>query len=460
MKFFYRVLLLCVVFSAAAGLLPAQSQYRMAGYYPSWKSSVLPAAGLHMNDLTHVIHAFASPNTNGTFSVPGNIPDQALVSAVHKAGEKLLLSFGGASNNTGFDAIIMSPQLRATFIKNTVDFLTVNHYDGADIDYEGPSPLTAAQRDSLTMLMKELRLAFSAADTSYCLTMAIPVSPYWGVGYNFTALVKYVDWFNAMTYDYHGSWTAHAGPNAPLYAPASDVNDYSVDQSIQYLQTTRGIPGSKLLLGLAFYGKKFTASGMYAAQTGETDLAYTDVASAIQGGRWTYNWDTVAKVPYLIYAGNSSVITYDDSLSIAVKCAYARARGLGGIMIWELSQDVVSGGQPLLDAAAAAMKATPAGVEVVSGGVRSERYSLSENYPNPFNPSTTIRFSLPVASHVLLTVYNALGEQVLTLLDEDRAAGLHAVTLDVSGRRWASGMYFYQLRSGSFSQTKKLALIQ
>ncbi len=459
MKSVYTVVFYCIVVSAAAGVLPAQPHYRVAGYLPSWKSSVMPPLALHLKDLTHVIHAFASPNANGTISVPSNIPDPALIGAVHAGGKKILLSFGGGGNNAGFDVVIADPRLRALFVQNTVAFITANRYDGVDIDYEPAGPLNAAKRDSLTLLMKELRAGLGAADTALLLTMAIPVSPYWGTGYNFSALTTVVDWFNAMTYDYHGSWTAHAGHNAPLYAPPSDANDYSVDQSIQYLQTTRGIPGSKLLLGLAFYGKRFAAAGMYLPQSGVSDLTYTDAAMTLQGGGWTYVWDAVSKVPYLTNAAKSFVITYEDTASIAAKCAYARAKGLGGVMIWELSQDLTSGGQPLLDAAAAAMRQTAAAVPPIGGGT-PDGFSLAENFPNPFNPSTTLRFTIPSAAHVTLEVYSLLGEVMTTVLDEALTEGTHSVRLDVSGRKWAGGVYFYRLRAGSYAATKKMMLIQ
>jgi hypothetical protein len=69
---------------------------------------------------------------------------------------------------------------------------------------------------------------------------------------------------------------------------------------------------------------------------------------------------------------------------------------------------------------------------------------LFQNYPNPFNPSTTIRFGLPKKSHVILSVFNTLGQQVASLVEGEREAGYHEVRLDGSGL--ASGVYFYRIR--------------
>jgi photosystem II stability/assembly factor-like uncharacterized protein len=85
-------------------------------------------------------------------------------------------------------------------------------------------------------------------------------------------------------------------------------------------------------------------------------------------------------------------------------------------------------------------------------------YVLSQNYPNPFNPSTTIRYALPQRSHVTLTVFNTLGQQVAALVNEVQDAGYHDVRFDASGL--ASGVYFYRIQSGTFVQTRKLVILR
>lgn len=88
-------------------------------------------------------------------------------------------------------------------------------------------------------------------------------------------------------------------------------------------------------------------------------------------------------------------------------------------------------------------------------------YSLSQNYPNPFNPSTTIEYTLPQAEHVTLKVFDALGRDVATLVDEYKQPGNYNAILNVEtlhATSLPSGVYFYQLRAGSFVETKKLVL--
>ncbi len=97
-------------------------------------------------------------------------------------------------------------------------------------------------------------------------------------------------------------------------------------------------------------------------------------------------------------------------------------------------------------------------------GVEEEReevpaaYKLAQNYPNPFNPSTTIRYAIPQAESVTLQVFDILGRHVSTSVDEVMPAGEQAVQFNASGL--ASGMYYYRMQSGRFSETRKLILLR
>jgi hypothetical protein len=87
-----------------------------------------------------------------------------------------------------------------------------------------------------------------------------------------------------------------------------------------------------------------------------------------------------------------------------------------------------------------------------------EEYSLEQNYPNPFNPSTTIKYSIPEAANVQLKVYDILGNEVATLVNEAKAPDIYEVQFNAS--QIASGVYIYSLRAGNFVHTKKMILIK
>ncbi len=118
------------------------------------------------------------------------------------------------------------------------------------------------------------------------------------------------------------------------------------------------------------------------------------------------------------------------------------------------------------DGSNAFVKLTPTSRGVTNGtatsvkqtGTAAESYSLEQNYPNPFNPSTTIRFALPGAQLTTVTVYDVLGKKVATLVNEVRAAGTHSVQFDARGL--TSGMYWYLLRAGAYSEIKKMIVVK
>jgi hypothetical protein len=91
-----------------------------------------------------------------------------------------------------------------------------------------------------------------------------------------------------------------------------------------------------------------------------------------------------------------------------------------------------------------------------------KKYTLYQNYPNPFNPATKIRYTIPELGYTTLKVYDVLGNEVATLINEEKPAGEYEVDFNPASsiRFPASGIYFYQLRAGSFVQTRKMILLK
>jgi len=89
-------------------------------------------------------------------------------------------------------------------------------------------------------------------------------------------------------------------------------------------------------------------------------------------------------------------------------------------------------------------------------------FVLPQNYPNPFNPSTVISYQLPVSSMVTLKVYDVLGNEIATLVNEEKQPGVYEVEFNTSSgiRDLVSGIYFYQLKAGDYTETKKMVLIK
>lgn len=118
---------------------------------------------------------------------------------------------------------------------------------------------------------------------------------------------------------------------------------------------------------------------------------------------------------------------------------------------------------PMFDWFIRAGAVTPTGIVELGGDQRPRDFSLSQNIPNPFNPSTSIDFSLVNASHVKLDVYNLLGQNVRTLMNGTLQAGHYRASFDATddaGRPLPSGLYFYRLDTGGDSQTRKMMLLR
>ncbi|MCH8033587.1 MAG: T9SS type A sorting domain-containing protein [Bacteroidetes bacterium] len=85
-------------------------------------------------------------------------------------------------------------------------------------------------------------------------------------------------------------------------------------------------------------------------------------------------------------------------------------------------------------------------------------YVLEQNYPNPFNPSTTIKFGIPVKNNVVVKIYNSLGVEIATLVNEVREAGSYEIQFNANNL--SSGIYYYKIESGNFVETKKMILLK
>ncbi|MCB0748661.1 MAG: T9SS type A sorting domain-containing protein [Ignavibacteriae bacterium] len=97
-------------------------------------------------------------------------------------------------------------------------------------------------------------------------------------------------------------------------------------------------------------------------------------------------------------------------------------------------------------------------ISVPASETLAPKFELSQNYPNPFNPSTIIRYTIPEAGNVSLKIYDVLGREVRTLINKELNSGEHEIEFDAGSL--SSGIYFYNLKTGNFTSTKKLILLK
>ncbi|MCP4582489.1 MAG: T9SS type A sorting domain-containing protein [candidate division Zixibacteria bacterium] len=125
--------------------------------------------------------------------------------------------------------------------------------------------------------------------------------------------------------------------------------------------------------------------------------------------------------------------------------------------------DIICGTTVSLSPFAIGREKEPTDIDIINDAIVPEEYTLNQNYPNPFNPSTVIQFSLPRLSKVEIEVYNILGQTVCNLVNEEKPAGQYQVTWngrDNSGKTVSSGLYFYKIKTDSFTSSKKMILLK
>jgi hypothetical protein len=148
---------------------------------------------------------------------------------------------------------------------------------------------------------------------------------------------------------------------------------------------------------------------------------------------------------------------YEKGAAMAV--GNAPARRVGTFLLNDAADSLTADGWALFDSSVVWAMGTKSStsVEELSLGLPSD-FVLYDNYPNPFNPETHIAFSIPTQNRVRLSVWNALGEKVTTLVDEVRAAGKYTALFNAS--EFSSGVFFYKLEAGSYTLTKKMLFLK
>jgi chitinase len=378
----------------------ARADLWVTGYYPGWEQWSMPPSNIDFTTLTHVIHFALVVNADGSLNSSGNSVTDAnaadLVSRAHAAGRKVLICAGGSDSQNGFQGAT-GIAILSTFINNLTNFMATRGYDGVDIDWE---PLSAADTVQFSNLVSGLRSALDTFAQHKLLTAAVGAYPPYGdpptAEYTmFAALQSQFDQINIMTYDLSGPWSGWVTWfNSPIYNggyrfPSTSGLVPSMDASVSNFLSNGVVPG-KLGIGIPFYGYLWTGgSGVWQPRqswpannvpTASQQSYQTIITSYYQSN--LYHWDTVAQAAYLsitnVNATNDMFVSYDDPRACESKISFARNRGLGGVMIWELAQDYfatqpVGRRDPLLQSVKQAL-ATPGAAAIQLNG---QQVSLS-----------------------------------------------------------------------------------
>ncbi|HEV7934362.1 MAG TPA: glycosyl hydrolase family 18 protein [Actinomadura sp.] len=266
---------------------------------------------------------------------------------------KVIWSFGGWTWSGGFTQAAANPAAFADSCHKLVeDPRWADVFDGIDIDWEYPNACglscDTSGFSSYKNLMSALRGRFGSGNLVTAAITADGTSGGKIDAADYAGAAQYVDWYNPMTYDFFGAWDA-AGPTAPhsaltSYSGIPKPGFYS-DATIQKLKG-KGIPASKLLLGIGFYGRGWTGVTQSAPGGTATGAAPGTYEAGIEDYKVLKTrcpaTGTVGGTAYAYCGGQWW--SYDTPATIGSKMGYAKSQGLGGAFFWELSGDT-SGGE-------------------------------------------------------------------------------------------------------------------
>ncbi len=180
----------------------------------------------------------------------------------------------------------------------------------------------------------------------------------------------------------------------------------------------------------------WTDYNKYVANFG-TPAVYEYARISINNLPWTN--DRIKVFHYLVDDNNDLNLVNTSSFGGSSNLSFIAAMTAPSVHIFKIFKETITGIKPIT-------------------GIIPKEYSLSQNFPNPFNPSTTIQFAIPNSQFVILKIYDVLGREVAKLVEGELNPGELSVVLDA--KSLASGVYFYQLRAGIFIQTKKMLIIK
>lgn len=355
---------------------PVQSEYKKVGYYTGWSTySNFQVSNIDASKLSHLNYAFANISADGKIALgdswvdvekpfPGDRADQPYKGNFYQLTKlkeqyphlKTLISVGGWTWSERFSDVALTEQSRTIFADSLLEFILKYGFDGVDLDWE--YPVGGGEADNInrpedkqnyTLLLQKIRETFDAQSTKdgkkYLLTIASGAGKWHVDNMELNLIQQYVDYIQLMTYDIHGSWEPLTGLNAPLYRdPDSGFNfEWSVQDAVQ-TYINNGVPANKIVMGVPFYGRVYNQvnnvnSGLYQSFTGGGSAkSYAELeANYINKNGFIRYWEPNSKVPWLF--NGSQFISYDDVESMGYKTSFIKLMGLGGAMMWELSQD-------------------------------------------------------------------------------------------------------------------------
>lgn len=296
---------------SAIAQTPSKAQFcdkKAVGYIANW----LVSPGVDYANLTHAFFAFLKPTADGSlieYSAEEEMALSDFLKQTKKHGCKRFISLGGGGDEV-FPEMAADSIARVRFVKNVIAFCTERKFDGVDMDWELMD--TEQEKKDYTRIMKEFRVACNAAGLQLVGTTGF--GNYYGQWVENEALQQ-ADWIQIMIYDQTATWNDSPFGNHSTFQHVLDAEQYWLK---------RGFSKDKMVMGLPFYGYKFTSQkGGLGASFRYADIVtqFPDLKSSddqTPGNDWGF---------------------FNGPDMIEKKTTYVLENGFAGVMVWEMSQD-------------------------------------------------------------------------------------------------------------------------
>lgn len=328
----------------------------VTGYYVGYQRDLYPLPAVDFSALTHIVIGRVRPRADGTLvtdfdidAVQGPIWAKQVVNAAHAAGRKAIVMLGGAGEYDGFVGAASNAN-RARFVNNLVALANEYGFDGYDIDWE---PIEVKDQPFVKLLAQDLRAAAPGK------LLTIPIG--W-VNNNFpeqaepwyASIAPLFDQVNIMSYGMaSGFWGWNTWHSSAIYGETG-MTPSSIDSSVR-LWRQAGIPAAKLGIGIGFYGSCWRGvtqpyqstqgvdtGGLPINGNDDNVMSYTNIMTQYHTPA-AKRWHEAAKAPYLssttrLGPQQCNFVSYEDPQSIAEKAVYVKQNGLGGTIVWTISQ--------------------------------------------------------------------------------------------------------------------------
>lgn len=416
------------------------------GYLPYWEYYAGTHKNIRYDLLTHLAVFSYEADSLGNLIDPLGWPWNDVISMAKTNNVKLILTVTNFDGNS-INKLITNSSSKLKFFSNLLQKVKAYDFHGVNIDFEN---VNKTDRNTvISNFFSELRNFFLQMSLNIEISFASPIVN-WG-GWDFSLISKHIDLFFIMGYDFYGSWSSTTGPSAPLIG-----GNFNITRSLSFDYYTVLLTNpEKLVLGVPYYGNfwRTKSPNPYVAGSGSKTKRYRQTISEYDGKEKI--WDITTNTPWIRWQDTTwNQIWYDDEKSLGMKYDLAISKKIAGIGIWALGYD---DGRTELWKLIENKFAT---VSSVQNEVIPTTMVLEQNYPNPFNPETNIRYSIKESNFVTLKVFDLLGREKATLVNEYKQAGSYYYKMRVDYGELTSGIYFYRLQSGGFSQTKKFVLLR